>query len=210
MAGRGSSPKKREAKAEILTILIVVAVILLAVSILGPRIPHPLPYRVICGSNMSGLTKAITVYANDHKTVPPANEWCDILILRDYATVKQFVCRQSDAIVGESSYAINENVAGRQLAQFDPNVVLLFETDFGIDSRGRLELLKNRAWYSTWPRGQPDTKVYKNRWNQAGGPAILTTMHHYTKEHGGACNVALVSGRVYIVRTKDLNKLKWK
>jgi hypothetical protein len=142
----------------------------------------------------------------DQGILPPADKWCDLLVGGNYCTARHFVCRESDAIVGESNVAINNNVAGKEPARFDPNVVLLFETDFGKDQRGRQELLKNRAWYKTMPYGAPETKVYKNRWNQAGGPEILTTKHN----KGKGCNVVFVNGRVRFVKTEDLGKLKWK
>jgi hypothetical protein len=155
---------------------------------------------------VSGLAKALKVYANDGDILPPAEQWCDMLIMVDYTTPKQFVCKESDAIEGESSYAINRNVAGKELARFPDDVVLVFETDFGKEDGRRKGLMKDRAWCQTFPQGGSNTKVYKNRWNQVGGPEILSTEHH----KGEGCNVAFVDMSVRFVKAGDLAKLKWK
>ena len=175
-------------------------------------IPPPLGWRfkgsrVVCGTNVSGFVKAMIVYANDDESgrLPPADKWCDLLIGRDYTSAKQFICRESDAIVGESSYAININAAGKKLSQLPPDMVIAFETRSGRDRKGRKEPLKNRAFYKMLGITAPDKKVYKNRWNQAGGIEIADTSHRK-----GYINVAFVNTRVKVFRLSDLRKLKWK
>jgi prepilin-type processing-associated H-X9-DG protein len=108
--------------------------------------------------------------------------------------------------VGESDVAINKNVMGKKLTQVPPDVVLLFETDFGKDPAGRQELLKNRRYHRTFPCPDPNARVYKYRWNQAGGPEILTTKYN----NGQGCNVAFADTHVKWVKTADLPKLKFK
>jgi prepilin-type processing-associated H-X9-DG protein len=110
--------------------------------------PRDLAPRVVCGTNMRGLVKAMVVYANDYDAgrFPQADKWCDVLIQADFTTYKQLVCRGSDAIAGECSYAMNRNVAGKNMLALPPGMVLLFETKAG--------------------------------WNQVGGPEILTTENH--------------------------------
>jgi hypothetical protein len=81
----------------------------------------------------------------------------------------------------------------------------------GVDSDskeqgGRKGLMKDRAWYQTFPQGGSNTKVYKNRWNQVGGPELLTVENR----EGKGCNVAFVSTSVKFVKAADLAKLKWK
>ena len=91
------------------------------------------PSVVICGTNLSGLGKAMKLYANDFDGKhPTAEKWCDSLIKGDYVTLKQFVCPGSGAITGESSFALNVNVVGRKRSEIPSDVVLLFETSFGI------------------------------------------------------------------------------
>lgn len=212
MAEEGDNSQKLSPKIGVLAILVAGGILLLAVAVVRPLLKRRhvgcRGCGVVCGTNVSGLAKSLVVYANDDPQgrLPPADRWCDILIELDFTTPKQFVCKRSDTIGGESSYAINENVAGKSLGQLPDDMVLLFETDFGKGRGGRRELLKNRTWYRTFPAGDPNRKVYKNRWNQAGGPEILTTEHH----EGQGCSVAFMSTRVAFVKTADLAKLKWK
>lgn len=175
-------------------------------------LPPPLGWRsqasrVVCGTNVSGMVKAMIVYANDDEIgrLPPADKWCDLLIGRDYVSAKQFVCKESDAIVGESVYAININAAGKVLSQLPPDMVLVFETKSGKNRKGRQEPLKNRAFYKMLGFKAPDKKVYKNRWNQAGGLEIADTSHRK-----GVINVGFVDTRVKVYRLSDLRSLKWK
>ncbi len=173
-----------------------------------PVLRKPPAPPVVCGPNMRGLALAMVVYANDGKgALPPGDKWCDLLVGLHYVPLKQFVCRQSDAIEGESSYAINKYVAGKSLKGVPPDTVLLFETDWGIDPNGRTEPIRNRACYKmgsgiALPRQR---MVYKGRWNLAGGPEMLTT-----KYHGGSCPVVFVDASVKWVKTEDLPKLKFK
>ena len=98
------------------------------------------------------------------------------------------------------------DAAGRSLSGLPPDMVLLFETDFGSGPEDRAGFIKDRAWYQTFPYGDPNTRVYSKQWNQVGGPEILTTSHN----RGDGCNVAFVDTSVKFVKTADLPKLKWK
>jgi prepilin-type processing-associated H-X9-DG protein len=83
-------------------------------------------------------------------------------------------------------------------------MVLLFETDFGKTKGGRTGLLKDRAYHQTLPSNDPNKKVYKNRWNQAGGLEIVDTRHHK-----GFVNVAFVDTSVRLIKKADLPSLRW-
>lgn len=202
--------QNRKAKVRLLTILAIASIVLLA--IIGFRSfvhrTRELTCRVVFGTNMKGLVSAMMIYSkeDEHRRVLPADKWCDLLIEGDYCQPQQFRNNDSDAIVGESNVAINKNVAGKEWPQLDPDVVLLFETDFGKDRQGRKGLMKNRGYYKTFQIDGPDTKVYKHRWNQAGGPEILTTKYN----DGKGCNVAFIGGYVKWIKTADLPNLKWK
>jgi prepilin-type processing-associated H-X9-DG protein len=163
---------------------------------------------VVFGTNLSGLAKAVRVYASDdpQERIPPGDRWCDILIEHDFTTPKQFVHRRSDSIEGESDVAMNVNAAGKSLTELPADMVLFFETDFGKDWRGTRGLMKDRGFYKVAPCADPNIKVYEKRWNQVGGPEILTTSHN----RGRGCNVAFVDTHVKFVKTADLAKLKWK
>jgi hypothetical protein len=99
-------------------------------------------YRIICGTNISGLVKCVRVYANDaNDRLSPADKWCDLLVGRDFRTPKQFICKASDAVRGESSYAFNRNLVGRKLSQIPGDVVMLFESKPGWNVVGGPEIL---------------------------------------------------------------------
>jgi hypothetical protein len=161
-----------------------------------------------CQSSISSISKSMIVYANDDSNhrLPPADKWCDLLIQLDYTSAKQFICPDSDAVMGESSYAINKHVAGKSLDNIPQDIVLLFETDQGKDPNGRDELFKNRQFSDKMPSYPTHvTEVFKDRWNQSGSSEILTTQHH----EGKGCTVVFVNLKVQFVKTKDLGKLKW-
>jgi len=104
---------------------------------------HSLAPRIMCSSNLSSLHQALMVYAADHNGVyPSADNWCDA-IFKNYNVVNanQFCCPGSDAKVGQSSYAININVAGKKASEIPPDTVLLFETSPGVNPAGGPEIL---------------------------------------------------------------------
>jgi len=104
-------------------LLVVIAIIALLMSILMPALARvrELAQRVVCGTNCSGIVKAMLVYGNDTETgrFPRAGfigtTWGDssddwttatissslyLLIRYDYTSAKQFVCK-SDPQVSE-------------------------------------------------------------------------------------------------------------
>jgi hypothetical protein len=208
MAETENYSQERKSKTDVPSILMVGSIGVLVIVILWARLQRaPEAGHPRCHSNLRGLAKALMVYARDdiHGRLPDGEKWCDSLVGRDYATPRQFCCNSSDTVEGESDYAINEYAAGKELAGLPSDVVLLFETDFGKESGDRQEPLWSRAWYRTAGYGDPNRNVYKNRWNQCGGPEILTTQHHYK-----GCYVAFVSVEVQRVEPNELPKLKWK
>ena len=174
-----------------------------------PRRPSEISPRIVCRANLFGISKAIYIYANNDESgrIPTPDRWCDLLIQGNYASEKQFLCPSSDAVRGECSYAINKNMAGKKIIEEIPqDVVLLFETNFGKNPLGRQGLLEDRQCYAFTRYDRPETRVYKLRWNQVGGPEILTTENH----KGQGCNILFGDGNVKFVRTKQLGELKWK
>jgi prepilin-type processing-associated H-X9-DG protein len=178
------------------------------------------PSRVICGTNVKGLGSSFAVYMNDHDDVlPPADQWCDLLVLETDVSPNSLICPESDAIEGESTYAININVAGEKNT-FPADVVLLFETDSGWDGDSRTMPITNRKFYSMFeestigrsqnnqvnPNRRPqNNRVYPRRWNLAGGPEMLTTRYH----EGEGCNVLFVDGSAEWVPSNEMHKLRW-
>lgn len=92
--------------------------------------------RMVCGTNLSRLGKAMLIYANDYDDkYPTADKWCDLLIEYAEVTEKQFRCPGNRE--ERCSYAMNPNCGSNS-----PNdVVLLFETKGGWNQFGGPELL---------------------------------------------------------------------
>jgi len=98
-----------------------------------------LSHRMVCGTNMSGLGKAMLIYANDYDDkFPITSEWCDLLI--DYAEVtpQSFCCK--GASEGPCNYAMNINIQ-KLGTRAPPDMVLLFETHPGWNQSGGPEIL---------------------------------------------------------------------
>ncbi len=167
---------------------------------------HSISPSVVCGTNLRGLGMAMQIYANDYDDqYPTAEKWCDLLIAYIEVGPKQFVCKGSDAKIGESIYAFNKNLIDMKPVEVPPDVVLLFETNFGKNRLGRQALLEDRDWHKFLDYPDSEEKVYKLRWNQFGGPEILTFENH----KGKGCNVLFNDGRVEFIKPEEVGKLKW-
>jgi len=199
--------------------------ILLPILALGLFMPTqgrltPANSRIMCAFYLRGLGRDIEEFAEQHEgKLPSENNWCDLLITEADSPASYFCCRMSKAKVGESSYALNKNVAGMKLSEIPDDVVLLFETNLGRTESDRDTPLSSRASYELlhfyWEqrelyRGRQEKgtqeKVYKDRWNQVGGPEILTTENHNNR----GVNILFADGHAEFVQTKDLSNLRWK
>jgi hypothetical protein len=194
--------------------------ILMALFLHGVSNKHYLLHRTVCQSNIKVVGEGLRTYAaNNEDSLPPATSWCDLLITEgciDYAYKSYdriFHCPKLDFEPGESSYALNENIVGIKLSEIPKDVVLLFETDFGRTESGRDTPKKSRDYF--WTVYDPnkrrdvskgDDLVYRDRWNQVGGPELLTTEHHMKYK---GCNVTFADGTVKFVKKKHLDRLRW-
>jgi len=96
-------------------------------------------YRQVCATNMSNLSKAMLIYANDYDDkYPTPSNWCDLLIEHTEVTPKTFLCK--GAHQGPCNYAMNKNVEIRGTAS-PPDMVLLFETTSGWNQSGGPDIL---------------------------------------------------------------------
>ena len=116
-------------------------IIALLMGILMPALARTrqLAFRMVCGTNMSGLSKAMLIYANDYDDKYPTPEkWCDLLV--EYCEVDpiSFCCK--GAPEGPCNYAINENIAELG-SSTQTDIVLLFETHPGWNQVGGPEIL---------------------------------------------------------------------
>jgi len=214
------SQKSKTPKSTITKIVAGVIIVFLIPAILWPVLVNLREYsrRSKCAEHLRQLRRCMLVYdGGDGELRPTAEKWCDLFVKYLEVRPEEFICKGSDAKIGESSYALNKNVAGLTNSQISPDVVSLFETDFGKTTAGRQEQLQNREWYKALgPEGRyrpkwakqyrASEKVYNLRWNQVGGPEIITPEHH----KGQGCNVLLHDGKVRFVRPEQLGELKWK
>lgn len=183
----------------------IFGIVCAVVSFAGPR--HS-GRGIMCGTNLSGLGKAILVYANDNNDEFPTTErWCDLLVRYVDAHPKQFICRQSDTKFGESSYAMNINLSGKKTGEIPLDTVLLFETDLGKDPDGRMDSLASRDFFDflKLPGKKGKQKIYGKRWNQYGGQELLTLEHHESR----GCNILFADSHVEFIKAEDINNLLW-
>lgn len=120
--------------------LAIVAIILILIPVTPPPGMAYRAYKVICGSNLAGLGKAMQAYSNHYGQKYPAKDiWCDLLV--EHADVNKitYVCRGAlkSGDKGPCHYALNPNA--------EPNspkdMVLLFETKGGWNKFGGPEIL---------------------------------------------------------------------
>ncbi|UCG55860.1 MAG: DUF4190 domain-containing protein [Phycisphaerales bacterium] len=97
-----------------------------------------LAFRMTCATNLSGLGKAMLIYAGDYDALPTPSEWCDLLAERAAVAEQSFRCR--GAHEGPCNYAMNKNVQELGLTA-PPDMVLLFETHPGWNQSGGPETL---------------------------------------------------------------------
>ncbi|MGB8225524.1 MAG: DUF4190 domain-containing protein [Sedimentisphaerales bacterium] len=101
-----------------------------------------LAQSIMCGTNLSGLGKAMIVYVEDHNDMyPSADNWCDLLVKDCNVTWEQLRCPADDKEENKSSYAFNINLVGRKASKVPPDTVLLFETNPAVNPVGGPQLL---------------------------------------------------------------------
>lgn len=190
----------------------VVLITLPLLAIIIPKLHHhEIPtMRIVCEVNLKVLSKAIRAYADDYEAMLPAEDWCDLLIEKADVAPKSFVCPCSDVIEGESSYVMNKNVAGKKLNELPDDIVLIFETDMGLEDGPRntpIETRKHAQCELMKGYYDKNTLVYKERFNQIGGPEDAFLSYHERGMLG--CNVAFVDGHTEFVTEDRIADLKW-
>jgi prepilin-type processing-associated H-X9-DG protein len=158
--------------------LVLTAIVALLSILVPPRISYAL--RMVCGTHMASLSKAITSYAeNNNGIYPDPNKWCDQLLERELAEPRFLLCVPDYKLqylsfsysnpkpdIGKCHYAMNVYCK----PDSSPDTVLLFETTLG--------------------------------WNKHGGPELLTLENH----DGDGCNIVFNDGHVaFEKRPLELN-----
>lgn len=144
------------------------------------------------------------VYAREYENKLPSSEkWCDVLISSVDVSPKSFRMPYLDINEGECLYAMNENVSRMEFSKIPADVVLLFETDLGIE-QARTGSLLSRPFAKELGYTE-DVKIFNNRWNQVGGPEDIKTDYHQRP----GINILFGDGHVAFVREEKIDLLKW-
>ena len=122
--------------------VVLLPVFALLMGIMMPALARTrqIAFRVVCGQNMSGLGRAMLIYANDYDDeFPTQTKWCDLL--SKYAEVPPERFRCKGAHEGPCNYAMNKNVWNFSKRDTPPDMVVLFETHPGWNQIGGPEML---------------------------------------------------------------------
>jgi hypothetical protein len=83
-------------------VIIILAIFVLVSFVLMILPPAGRPHSVMCATNVSGLGKALYLYKNDYdEQYPTADQWCDLLVMNYEVKLESFLCKGSDAKIGE-------------------------------------------------------------------------------------------------------------
>ena len=120
---------------------VALPIVALLMGILMPALARvrQISFRMVCGTNLSGLGKAMLIYTNDNDDkFPTPAKWCDLLI--EHCEVSEKTLRCKGAPEGPCNYAMNKNI--EELGTDAPSdMVLLFETNPGWNQAGGPEIL---------------------------------------------------------------------
>lgn len=188
-------PKIRKSRGTLKGLVTAIIGTALSVMFLGIWIPeqtlHDHPsyrrQRMISVSNLSGLGKAMVIYANEHDGKFPApDKWCDLLLEGDYMKLDQFV---------RPRLILYWPLLGGHMLVWPPG------------KKGRCNYAMNPKCEPNSPGDMVFLFESKGGWNQFGGPELLAPEHH----GGRGCNILFSDGHVAFVRgEEELGKLKWK
>jgi prepilin-type processing-associated H-X9-DG protein len=99
-----------------------------------------------CHVGLKTLGLSFKLYADEFDdSLPSVESWCDAL--GKYIVQEYLICPGSNAKEGQSSYAMNEFLAGKKLADLEPDLVLLFESKPGWNMAGGPEILTMEYHY---------------------------------------------------------------
>ena len=184
----------------LLLVVVICAAILLAMMPMRIHMPST---KQICGTNAKAIVNALLIYAFDYDDKYPIENWCDLLIMECDVGPKSFLCPESDCVKGESSYALNL-AAAEWGTTAPPDMVVAFETSAG--RKGQREVLETKKKFQSFIlKDMKIGEVYKDRWNQIGGPELLTLENH----NGEGANFLFGDGHARFVRAHRLTELQW-
>jgi prepilin-type processing-associated H-X9-DG protein len=133
---QGQKPKISKLGIGKIVAAVIIIFLITAISWLGLIRLREYRRRIRCGENLTGLGKAMLIYACDYDDkYPLADKWCDLLVKYAEVTEKEFICPSAGE--GRCHYAINPNAG----VFTHPHMVVLFETKGGWNKFGGPEIL---------------------------------------------------------------------
>jgi prepilin-type processing-associated H-X9-DG protein len=134
--------------------------------------------------------------------------WCDYLICNTDIGLSSFYCFDSDAREGESGYALNKHLLRKKYEDIPIDVVLLFESDLGKDSK-KIRM-QEREFYSMLSDEdkqyfKANVQVHKDQWNQIGDWNDIFINRHLEK----GSNILYTDGHVEFVEANKIPNLRW-
>jgi prepilin-type processing-associated H-X9-DG protein len=124
----------------ILMTVLIFFVVLFAFFAHITSVPRERGIRMKCHVGLKSLGLSFKLYTDDFDgSLPSVESWCDAL--GKYMLPENLICPGSDAKEGQSSYAMNEFLSGKKLAELPPDLVLLFESKPGWNKAGGPEIL---------------------------------------------------------------------
>jgi prepilin-type processing-associated H-X9-DG protein len=139
---RGQLKGKGLAIAGIAVPFVAIPIVAMLLAILMPALAktRQLSYRLICGTNVASIGKAMLCYANDYNDMyPTPSKWCDLLVEKADVPPMQLKCKGASND-GRCNYAMNKNI--EKLGVTAPaNMVAIFEASPGWNQYGGPELL---------------------------------------------------------------------
>jgi len=142
MSGMSAKGTRSENKLSFLRVFITVLVffVVLFIYLASPPDRRELGYQVKCHVGLKSLGLSFKLYADDFDdSLPSVESWCDAL--GKYMLPEHLICPGSNAKKDQSSYAMNEFLDGKKLAELPPDLVLLFESKPGWNKTGGPEIL---------------------------------------------------------------------
>jgi hypothetical protein len=137
---------------------IIAGAILLSFAISQLRRPRSIALNLPCKSNLMKLGNAIVIYAYDNQgQFPTPEKWCDLLMSERKVSAKAFICPDSKAKKGQSSYAFNKNLVGIDFDTVGPDTLVLFESKPGWN-----QIAGPNSWNPANHEGKGCNVLYRN------------------------------------------------
>ena len=121
---------------------VAIPVVAMLLAIMMPALSKTkhMAQRIVCATNLKGLSIATMTYSLDYDNeFPTGNKWCDLLIDEADVSPMSLNCPVEREV--PFGYGFNSNLEGRSFDDVDADVVMMFEIEGGKNITGGPELL---------------------------------------------------------------------